>query len=79
MDINKAIRGIFNAVEEEGIKKGLQKGIQKGKQEGINEAKKHVAVDMLRDRKPISEIIRYSRLAEDTIRSLAASLGVQVI
>ena len=71
MDINKAITGIFNAVEEEGIKKG--------KQEGINEANERFATDMLRNGEPLDKILRYSRLAEDTIRSLAASLGLQVI
>ena len=83
MDINKAIRGIFNAVEEEGIQKGIKKGIQEGKQEGkqegINETEQRFATDMLKDGKPISEIIRYSRLAEDTIRSLADSLGIVVV
>ena len=57
----------------------IKRNLDAARQEGINEAKKCVATDMLRDGKPINEIIRYSRLAEDTIRSLAASLGLQVI
>ena len=71
MDINKAIRGIFDVVEEEGIKKGIQKG--------INENKERVATDMLRNGEPLEKVKMYSRLAEDTIRSLAKSLGVAVV
>lgn len=47
--------------------------------EAINEDRRRVATDMLRDGKPLDEIKRYSRLAEDVIRSLANSLGVTVI
>ena len=81
LDINKKVG---QQLEEDKamsdvIQKIVSRHIEAARQEGINEAKKHVAVDMLRDRKPISEIIRYSRLAEDVIRNLAASLGITVI
>ena len=46
--------------------------------EGRETEKERVAVDMLRDGKPINEIIRYSRLAENVIHNLATSLGVVV-
>ena len=38
-----------------------------------------VATDMLRDGEPLEKIKRYSRLAEDVIRSIANRLGVTVI
>ena len=38
-----------------------------------------VATDMLRDGEPLEKIARYSRLAEDTIRTLAKSLGVAIL
>lgn len=47
--------------------------------EGINKARNRVAADMLKDGIPINEIIRYSRLSEDTIRSIAKSLGIAVV
>ena len=44
--------------------------------EGIQTANERVAVDMLRDGKPITEIIRYSKLAENVIHNLAGSMGL---
>ena len=48
------------------------------RQEGRNETYENVATDMLRDGIPLAQIAKYSRLAEDTIRNLAASLGLSV-
>lgn len=53
-------------------------GIQKGRVDGIKEANERIATEMLEDGKPISEISHYSKLAENVIRNLAASLGVVV-
>ena len=52
---------------------------KRGRQAGINEANERFDTDMLRCGEPLEKIARYSRLAEDTIRSLAKSLGVAVI
>ncbi len=49
------------------------------RQEGINKVNMRVATDMLRNGEPLDKIAKYSRLAEDSIRSLAKSLGVTVI
>ena len=70
---------VINYIIKRNLDAARQEGIQEGVQKGVNETEQRFATDMLRDGKPISEIIRYSRLAEDTIRSLAASLGLQVI
>ena len=61
------------------VRRHLDEARQEGIQKGINENKERVATDMLQNGEPLDKILRYSRLAEDTIRSLAASLGVQVI
>ena len=40
------------------------------------EVNERVAKDMLRDGKPLAEILKYSRLPETIIRKLAKSIGV---
>ena len=49
------------------------------KQDGINEEKERVVIDMLKKNLPLSLIEEISKLSEDSIRSLAKSLGVTVI
>ena len=61
------------------IKKIVRRHLDEARQEGINEIKESVATDMLRNGEPLDKILRYSRLAEDTIRSLASSLGIAVV
>ena len=61
------------------IKYIVKRNLDQAKQEGINETKEHVATDMLRDGEPLDKILRYSRLTEDTILNLAASLGLKVV
>ena len=41
--------------------------------------REEVAKDMLRDGKPLAEILKYSRLPETIIRKLAESIGVAVL
>ena len=41
-------------------------------------ANERVATDMLKDGEPIAKIMKYSRLAESTIRGLANTLGITV-
>ena len=43
---------------------------------GINQANERVATDMLRDGKPLNEIQKYSKLAEDVILKLANKLKI---
>ena len=43
---------------------------------GINQANERVATDMLRDGKPLHEIQKYSKLAEDVILKLANKLKI---
>ena len=57
------------------IKKGQEIGEAKKKAE-VNE---RVATDMIRDKKPLEEILKYSKLPEAAIRKLADSMGVAVL
>ena len=61
------------------IKKIVRRHLDEARQEGINENKKCVATDMLRNGEPLEKVKMYSRLSEPAIRSLAASLGLKVI
>ena len=65
-------------VRQESWWEGRREGRREGHQEGSKKEKERVAVDMLKDGKPINEITRYSRLAEGVIRNLAASMGLAV-
>ena len=47
--------------------------------DGVNETNERVAQDMLRDGKPLTEILKYSKLSETVIRQLAKSLGVTIL
>mgnify|MGYP000334879152 CR=1 FL=1 len=43
------------------------------------EVREGVATDMLKDGKPVPEIVKYSKLTEAAVRQLAKSLGVAVL
>ena len=65
--MNETIRRIFKDAFDDAENRGIMKD------------KERVATDMLRDGEPLEKITRYSRLAEDKIRSLAKNLGVAVL
>ena len=44
-----------------------------------NKVREAVATDMIRDKKPLAEILKYSKLPEAAIRKLAESMGVAVL
>ena len=48
-------------------------------EQAVSEDRRRVARDMLIDGEPIEKIKRYSRLAEDVIRSLAKTIGITVM
>lgn len=53
---------------------GREEGRIEGRIEGRMEERTSMALDMLRDRKPIEEIVKYSRLSEERIKELALQL-----
>ena len=81
LDINKKVGKQLEEDKDmsDVIKKIVRRHLDEARQEGINEIKESVATDMLRNGEPLDKILRYSRLAEDTIRSLASSLGIAVV
>ena len=46
--------------------------------QAVNEDRRRVATDMLMESYPLSAIIKISKLSEDTIRAIAARLGVNI-
>lgn len=50
-----------------------------GIEHGVEQTREQVASDMLKDGKPLEEIIKYSRMAKDVIVKIANSLGVTAI
>lgn len=68
---------MYEAVREV-FKDAFAKERQEGRQEGTKKANERVAVEMLKDGKPMNEITRYSQLAENVIRNLATSMGLAV-
>ena len=56
-----------------------EKAKQEGKKEGKLEERIAVAKEMIKDGKPLSEIIKYSKLTKAAIRKLAKSMGTAVL
>ena len=56
------------------MQKIQDEGREEGRIEGRMEERTSMALDMLRDRKPIEEIVKYSRLSEERIKELALQL-----
>ncbi|WP_074816144.1 hypothetical protein [Selenomonas ruminantium] len=51
-----------------------EEGRAEGRLEGRLEERTSLALDMLRDKKPIEEIIKYSRLTPERIKELAKQI-----
>ena len=52
----------------------MQEAHNDGREEGLQEGRAQMALDMLRDKKPIEEIIKYSRLTPEQVQELAKQL-----
>ena len=52
----------------------MEKLHEDGRQEGLTQGRSQMALDMLRDKKPIEEIIKYSRLTPEQVQELAQQL-----
>ncbi|MDO4921913.1 MAG: hypothetical protein Q4E64_08845 [Phascolarctobacterium sp.] len=50
-----------------------------GREEGKIEAETSTALDMLKDKEPLTKIVKYSRLSEEEIYALAQANGLTVI
>jgi len=56
-----------------------EKVLAQERKEAENKVNERVATDMIRDKKPLEEILKYSKLSEAAIRKLAKSMGVAVL
>ena len=70
MDYNTDMR----VSREEGYNAGLEEGHKAGLADGREEMATDTALAMLRDSKPIDEIIKYTGLTEEQIQELATKL-----
>ncbi len=61
------------------IREIFKEDFDAAEKKGVQSANERVATDMLREGEPLEKIARYSRLADETIRSLAKTLGVAVL
>ena len=52
--------------------------IQKYLDEGEEKGKKEIAIDMLKDKEPISKIIKYTKFSEKAIEELAKEYGLKL-
>lgn len=71
------VKGMY--LTEYNEEKERQLAREEAREEAINEDRKRVAADMLKDGEPLTKIVKYSKLAENTILALAQSLGFAVI
>ena len=77
----------FEAGEAKGHAAGLAEGEAKGREEGLaegeakGEAKKsrETALEMLKDREPLTKIMKYSKLAKEDILLLAKENGIEAV
>ena len=75
--LNKAeVKGMF--LTEYDQEKVLEQERRDSLKQGIAQTNERVAIDMLHDGEPIAKIAKYSRLAEEAIRNLAQSMGVNL-
>lgn len=82
IELNRAgVKKMFlTEYDEEKMKEQERKeAYADGVEAGADEANQKTAEDMLKDGKPLLEILKYSRLTEERIRNLAKSLGVAVM
>jgi flagellar biosynthesis/type III secretory pathway protein FliH len=56
---------------KQGMARGLEQGIARGLTEGREQMATDMALDMLRDNKPMEEVIKYTRLPLERIQELA--------
>lgn len=77
-EIDELVREIKNTEKERvsymTLEMKMQEAHNDGREEGLQEGRAQMALDMLRDKKPIEEIIKYSRLTPEQVQELAQQL-----
>ena len=57
----------------------VKRKLSEARADGVDDTRKEVATDMIKDDEPLVKIIKFSKLPEATIHQLANSLGVAVL
>ena len=64
---------------EEGHAAGLAQGLAEGLAEGEAKKSRETALEMLKDREPLTKIMKYSKLAKEDILLLAKENGIEAV
>ena len=69
----------FEAGEAKGHAAGLAEGLAEGEAKGEAKKSRETALEMLKDREPLTKIMKYSKLGQEDILLLARENGLEVI
>ncbi len=67
-------KGIRQGIKE-GLRQGHREGIKEGHLSGINQAKKTIAIEMLKDGEDLAKIIKWSKLSLEEIEQIQKELN----
>ena len=62
-----------------GLAEGREEGIAQGLAEGEAKKSRETALEMLKDREPLTKIMKYSKLAKEDILLLAKENGIEAV
>ena len=65
--------------EDNEVCEALAELFQPEMEEAIEKTREEVAVDMLRDNKPVSEIHKYTKVTSDRIAEIAKDIGIRPV
>ena len=69
----------FEAGEAKGHAAGLAEGLAEGEAKGEAKKSRETALEMLKDREPLTKIMKYSKLAKEDILLLAEENGIEAV
>ena len=69
----------YEAGEAQGHAAGLAQGLAEGLAEGEAKKSRETALEMLKDREPLTKIMKYSKLAKEDILLLAKENGIEAV
>ena len=62
-----------------GLAEGRDEGLAEGRAEGEAKKSRETALEMLKDREPLTKIMKYSKLAKEDILLLAKENGIEAV
>ncbi len=69
----------FNDGKAEGIAEGKAEGIAEGKAEGIAEGYNAVAEEMIKDKMPLAQIQKFTKLSLEKLKAISKEVGVALV